>query len=161
MLKPLEQFICDTCGQVIETVKDGYLEWEHSSRIRKNFRIIHATWVSPLGQPKGCFELDAGTKGWGHATAALEDFLTDKGLGRLLEWLDPGPYLQPDYDGSTLESLREYAEFFKRLRLPYYEEARHHFAQAVSDGVIDDSGNPAVYSNPNYLKAVAEQYSEH
>ena len=53
MLKPLEQFICDECGQVINSPKEGYVEREsgtdaNGKMFARGFRIVHAAYASPL-----------------------------------------------------------------------------------------------------------------
>ncbi|MDH5468489.1 MAG: hypothetical protein OEY25_13820, partial [Candidatus Aminicenantes bacterium] len=47
MLEPLKQWICDSCGQVIKTPEDGYVEWlveseETSFSFQYGFKIIHS-----------------------------------------------------------------------------------------------------------------------
>ncbi len=42
-LEPLRQFVCDKCGEVIETVEDGWLEWfDNYETPAQGFRIVHS-----------------------------------------------------------------------------------------------------------------------
>jgi hypothetical protein len=50
-LKPLEQFICDYCGYVINSIEDGWVEWlteitEDGFR-EHGFKIVHHAPSSP------------------------------------------------------------------------------------------------------------------
>ena len=42
MLKPLEQWYCDVCGEVIERPRDGYVLWKQDDKLQVyDFTIIH------------------------------------------------------------------------------------------------------------------------
>jgi hypothetical protein len=55
-LKPLEEFLCDSCGEVIRTLAEGWLEWLEDPASLKDydFRIVHHSLSSPRG-PGGCY----------------------------------------------------------------------------------------------------------
>lgn len=49
-LKTKEQWLCDICGEIIESANDGMLEWdsymsEDGKVDAKNFRIVHGRWL--------------------------------------------------------------------------------------------------------------------
>ena len=51
MLEPLKQWVCDTCGEIINSSSEGYVEWltDDSSPLKSNgFRIVHQAYYSPL-----------------------------------------------------------------------------------------------------------------
>lgn len=158
MLKPLEQFICDTCGQVIDSPKNGFLEWitTHDPSQRMDFNIIHGKWASPLPGEGKCSQHE--TK-LGRSDHHLDEFIGIKALEYFLPWIDDGPWISEDYKGPQIHYLREISELLRRLTLPYYEEARLYFDKAIEDGVIDDPGNPHTYTSPSYLKTVVDRYS--
>ena len=52
-LKPLQQWLCDECGEVIEEPAHGYLEWlQDDSHKAYGFRIVHHAPRSPR-RPSG------------------------------------------------------------------------------------------------------------
>ena len=120
-LKPLEMWICDTCGEVIEKPDDGYVVWNYErqdgaiSNLRKDFRIIHQSRCNNdrINSP---------------ASSALVDFLGQAGLNKLLRFLSHGP-IRVHCDGATppqLADMDAFVDFFRRVQVPYYEEARCH-----------------------------------
>lgn len=157
MLKPLEQFICDTCGGVIEQ-SDVWVEWLNDADAGKvsSFRIVHQKTSSPLAGAEGCYQHG---HSYGRSDLALQSFLGSNGPAGLLRFIDRDP-LSENYDGPYCSDLREWAELTKRLMVPYYEEGRLHIGQAVEDGLLDEGGlSAALGSGP--LKEICERYSEH
>ncbi|HEY5534240.1 MAG TPA: hypothetical protein VIL99_04770 [Ignavibacteria bacterium] len=154
MFKPLEQFICDSCGQIIEKPKDGWFEWISSSDNSSNmpidseFRICHHNSNCQIhSRRRGCSDVH------------LSDFLGHTGIINLLSMLDPGPYHAPDYHGPSVNNFREFTEIARRLTIPHYEEARQWWSDATNDGYFDDINEIAIYQ-PSYLKAMIEHYSK-
>jgi hypothetical protein len=130
MLKPLQQWVCDRCQNVIESPEKGYVEWiDGDDELHRDYRIIHAG-----GQ---CHHhLHAA----GLSDSSLEDFVGPTGLVKLLSVLDVGAYHDPNFVGHLRikpANVRNYVETFRRLQLPYYEEARLYWDQATEDGVFD------------------------
>ena len=131
-LEPLEQWICDACGEVIETPGDGYLEWlsgdDHKAH---SFRIVHHAPKSPRKPGGDCY---AYTKASGRMDLDLDAHVGPSGLPHLLTFLDAGEYHQRDYQGPEVRNVREWVELFRRLQLPYYEEARLYWGRAREAG---------------------------
>ena len=152
MLKPLEEFICDSCGQIIKNIDDGWVEWEgrydetKNKLISKNFRICHhSIKCQKLANHPDCSDLP------------LREFTGEKAIVQTISFLDDGPYHVPSYKGPEAENLREFAEFQRRLILPYYEEARLFWNRAMSDGYFGDSNELSIYL-PKNLKIMIEHY---
>lgn len=126
-LKPLEQWYCDTCGKVIEDVKDGWLEWYYDYdgdmvlRSNKGYRIVH--------HDKRCMYNSSKmhNAGKGVSDMHLEDFTGPNGLANLLS----------DIELERCEDNKEIIEIIKRLHLPYYEEARKYHDKAEMSGFFD------------------------
>lgn len=76
----------------------------------------------------------------------------------LLHFIDIGPYHAPNYDGVSFENGREFTELFRRVQLPYYEEARRHWDKAKRDGFFDGSNEMWIYQ-PDVLKDVVKRYT--
>jgi len=126
MLKPLSQWICDVCSEVIEKPEDGYVIWrsEQSGEdfLNTDFKIIHR---------KKCDLKNH------QASTALSDYLGSDGLTTLLAFIDLGIALDPEmkstYPRESIKNLTEFLDFFRRLQTPYYEEARRYFKTARND----------------------------
>jgi len=151
MLKPLEQFICDTCNETITNVNEGWIEWERTSEkggdIVGNFRICHHT-------PK-CQTL---RKSINLQDLPLREVSGEKVHAFLYKFLDVGPYHQEKFEKHSIKDLREYVELMRRLTIPYYEEARQFWNKAMEDGYFGDSNEVYIYI-PENLKNMIKNYS--
>jgi hypothetical protein len=135
MLKSLEQWICDRCGQVIEEPNQGSVEWIDDSKTHKasGFKIVHQSSYAPHDNGE-CYHYSDHP---GRLEDRLEEFIGQNGMVMLLSFLDIGPYLEADYQGPRVKDMREFVEFTRRLTVPYYEEARLYWNQAEQDGLFD------------------------
>ena len=149
-LRPLEQWICDVCGEVIECPKDGYVQWHRNSNSEiDDFVIVHHHTASPKKHTRdGCYKYDSDSD--------LESFLGDHGKVELTALLDPGPNHLPKYT-TMVADIRKWIDFYKRLQLPYYEEARIYWDYASTDGYFGDSNEIYIYL-PENLKRMIDHY---
>lgn len=93
-LKPLQQWFCDTCGEVIEEAAHGWFEWLRDEDDKAYaFRICHHASHSPVrsaggNEPRGpsCYKYDRMRR----ADLPLEDMIGSKGMARMLAMLDVG-----------------------------------------------------------------------
>lgn len=119
-LEVKKQWFCDYCGEIIESEKDGMLEWdsfiseEGREFTAENFRIVHHRAV------KGCRPK--------HADDHLSDghlhwYTGSHGLSELLSF----PFTH------KLDTLK-FFKIIRRLHVDYYEEAIQYFPQALADG---------------------------
>ena len=143
-LKPLEQFYCDACGNLIESVPHGYVVYNTTDDgLDHDFQIIHQSKCDDRSRSKS---LD------------LASFLGVEGLVQLTSMLTPGPIImetqKPEYVG-TVQSFDEYVDFFRRLQIPYYEEARRRFSAPAVVQEHFDSNELYPYL-PKILKHIAE-----
>lgn len=158
MLKPLKQFICDTCGQVIEKPEDGWFEWiqvDHTQP-RHSFRIVHHKSASPRKHlEEGCYQ-------HGNARGRSDDHLhniLEHELIHLLYFLDVGPHHDPDAKDPGVQNMREFLEIFRRLTIPYYEEARQYASIAKKDGYFEQANELMVYTE-DFLRGLIEKYGD-
>jgi len=49
-----------------------------------------------------------------------------------------------------------FTELFRRLHIPYYEEARIYFDEARSDGFFEGHNEFTIYSQPNLINIIEE-----
>lgn len=78
-LKPLEEFICDVCGEIINSPKEGYVIWRSDrdhDRLQYDFKIIHQMI---------CDDRSCGN------SMPLKKFLGVDGLSYLLAFYSLGP----------------------------------------------------------------------
>ena len=157
MNKILKEFTCDYCERLIKDPSHGRVEWESETvgtpPHKKNggFKIVHHITHSPLDNENGCYHYQA--KG-----LALTMFLGPDQIHRILRFLDMGPIHEPVYSGPGIKDMREYVEFTRRLTIPYYEEARLYWDQAVVDGYFNGQNEIKVYQ-PDNLKRLIERYA--
>lgn len=163
MLTPLNQFICDHCGQVIEKPEEGFVEWEtrrDSSGIfiQSGFKIVHHYAYSPKkdSSDSGCYHHD---KSEFRSDNHLEYFLGEGKMAQLFYFLDFGEPFSADIR-TKVKDMREYVDFVKRLTIPYYEEARKYMAQAEQDGLYSDCSPTSLYT-PSKLKSIVQEYSQY
>jgi hypothetical protein len=153
MLKPLTQFYCDKCGVLIEDLDNASLEWLsyehpiHNRHFYKEFRICH--------NEIRCMKHAKTSKGEG---GRLSDYLDEHGYIQLLDRLDRGQEVDPEYHGLAIEDFREYVLLIKRLTIPHYEEARHYWQEALEDGFFD-SISKHKYFFQETLTALIRKYS--
>jgi hypothetical protein len=109
-----KEWICDVCGEKIETAERGYVIWK--SEIGKPFhswKIVH----------RGECDLDDHD-----CSNALVDFLGVEGLNVALSYLDVGPLATGGRGPrSSIPNLKEFVDFIRRVQIPYYDLARARF----------------------------------
>ncbi|MFL5345322.1 MAG: hypothetical protein ACJ8AT_11040 [Hyalangium sp.] len=136
-LEATTMWTCDTCGQKINSAKDGWVEWLHffpgpaSGPKGHGLRLVHNGGTSPRGL-SGC-QYGKGAKKPNEMVQdlQLEEFLGADGLMRLLELI---------YDQKV--PTEEVLEMIKRLHIPGYEEARLHFESAIAAGEFEPNTAP-------------------
>ncbi|MBZ9633058.1 hypothetical protein [Clostridium sp. FP1] len=151
ILQPLKQWVCDKCGEVIKCPEDGYVQWnrKNSDLEIDDFVIVHHKPASPMkNSRKACYIYDS--------DCDLKSFLGEKGIVELHGLLDPGQYHMPEYK-TRVTNIRNWSDFYKRLQLPYYEEARRYWNRAMNDGYFGDSNEIYIYL-PENLKRMIEHY---
>jgi hypothetical protein len=173
VLEPLKQWICDGCGEIIRSEREGWLEFlrdrspKPGAILTHGFRIVHHNSFAPR-RPAGLpadvpTPLEARCAAYqdriGVQDMHLRAYLGITGLADLLVRLDWGSFVDPDGEHSSEAPTREMVEIIRRLHVPYYEEARLHLAQAAEDGELDEPSNPFYVNNPDVLARIARHYS--
>ena len=155
LMNPLKQFVCDTCGQIIESPEEGWVEWvcEIDGRNARAFRICHHVAISPRCSPEGCY---LHGREAGRSDMHLDSFLENPMI-ELLRLLDVGPHHDPDFTGPRVANVREWTEFARRLSLPYYEQARLYWAIARVDGYFAGANEKYIYDS-GFLKGLIGRY---
>ncbi|MDV6373397.1 hypothetical protein [Deinococcus arenicola] len=151
-LKPLEQWICDSCGQIIEKPEDGWFELFRDADQRfVNFKIVHHSLASPLGEG-GCYSPDV--KGDMH----LSEVLGPDGLTYLLSFIDLGIHHGPEAKTELHpDHIREWTDAVRRLHTPHFEEGRFVISDAMSAGDVD--GHPLRPYTQKSLTRYIDEYN--
>lgn len=165
MLKPLEQFICDECGQVINSPKEGYVEWEsgtdaNGKMFARGFRIVHAAYASPLAHKstEGCYKY-----GRSHYRSDIDlEYFLKYAHQEMFSLLDLGFLHDKNKNiGCQISDFSEFVDFFKRLTIPYYEEARQYFQEAMADGEIYGDENEIYLFSEEKLEKIVQKYNRY
>jgi hypothetical protein len=157
LLRPLEQWICDHCGEIIESPEQGFLEWIRDENDKRyDFKIVHHAPYSPRRPSGHCYHHDDIS---GRQDLPLKHFVGGEGSAHLLSFLDVGPYHEEDYPGPRVRDIREFVELMRRLTIPYYEEARLYWGRAMDDGFFGGASEVAMYHTEN-MKIIVERYGE-
>lgn len=147
MDKPLTKWYCDVCGKKIEDAKEGYVIWKTSKELKSHsFKIIHQT---------KCALKDH------HASSSLENFLGENALVYLLSMLSIGPIKKSIGQGSYCDvaDIDEFVDFIRRVKTPFYEEARRNFGNPDLLDDYDDANEVLPYL-PDQLEKIVEKYGE-
>jgi hypothetical protein len=157
MLKPLENWFCDSCNQVIADPGDGWVEWFVDDAGKNfGFKILHTGVASPLCRA-GCYY-------YAHDRHTREGFLIDflgvRGLVQLYRFLDVGPYHSRNYKAPDIpiNEIRSFVEFWRRLTIPFYEEARLYWDVADGDGFFDGMNEILMYL-PETCEHIVKKYA--
>jgi hypothetical protein len=130
-----QTWICDTCGEPITSVRDGWVEWlSNRTRGGKGLRLVHHQPASPRGSCQYDSRGDAYGQGFTLNDLSLDQFLGPDGLTLLLSMLAEGELPK-----------EEVLEMTKRLHIPGYEHARRHFARAISEGAFEPNMPESYY----------------
>lgn len=145
MDKPFTKWYCDVCGGKIEDASQGYVIWKSTDNLKYHgFKIIHKAKCDLKDYP---------------ASAALKDFLGNKGLAYLLSKLSIGPIKEALGHGSHCQVTKtdEFVDFVRRVQTPFYEEARRNFENRDLIEDYSDSNEVSPYF-PDNLEKIIKSY---
>ena len=145
MLKPLKQWICDECQQVIEKPEDGYVFWKSNDEFRPHsFKIIHQ--IRCYNDKYDRYD----------NSLPVTELLGIDGMQWFLSMLSNG-VLRNNTGETNIRppvDLNSFVDFFRRLQTPNYEEARTKFRDPeVLE--YDDYGLVTPYRQENLKKIIS------
>ncbi|WP_157885542.1 hypothetical protein [Acetobacter ascendens] len=147
---PLTAWRCDKCGEAVNA-ENGWLEWESDEgNGPRNFHIVH--------NKNECF---FHTRSPSRRDHHLHYFLGTKGQQYLLKLLYPGTFFMSHFTRGDWDypNIPDFAEIFRRLHVPYYEEARIYFETAYSEGEMDGA-NESTITSSDFCKDIFSKYRE-
>lgn len=140
-LIPLQQWVCDHCGNVIQHAEQGYFEWKkNDEELNYGFRIVH---FKTCQYNERTFANDEHIQ-----DLQLEEFIGEVGLVRIFHLLQTRKF----------KDQNELIETLYRLQISYYEESRLYMNQALQDGFAEP-GDPRYYRFPENAQRIVERYS--
>ena len=150
------QWFCDVCGRVIESPNKGYVVWKYGNSYESEgyfkYKILHPRGLlDEYGERYGCDNDSSYCY-----SASLVDFVGDRGLAALLYILDSGLSYEFEYR-ERINNVGDFLELFRRIHMPYYEEARFYFKEAYMDGYFEGASQIWSYL-PSTLKNNIEKY---
>lgn len=140
---------CDTCGQPITAIEDGWVEWlsrplpgDEYKRHDHSLRLVHQRHASPRNNTeRACYHNE---DQWYQRDKSmvsdlpLSSFLGPDGLMILLEFASDRRF-----------ELDDLIEMIKRLHIPGYDQARNSFDAAIYDGAFEPNTKPGFYHQDN------------
>lgn len=148
--QPLTVWQCDKCRGAVDA-QNGWVEWEAGSDFGpRDFHIVH--------NDRHCYFHDASPF---RKDCHIQDFLGAKGAYNLQTLVQPAPFFVDNFAGGNwlAPDLRGFYELYRRLQVPYYEEARPYFREAYRDGEMDGA-NETTISSPVFCKKIYETYGK-
>lgn len=132
----MEKLTCDSCGQEIKNVQDGWVEWisfAERDKTGQGLRLVHKnSRNNSLCQYDQRAEYDK--HGGILSDNALEQFIGPDGLMRLLVMISENEL-----------SKAEVLEMIKRLHIPGYDQAKNYFDEAICNGYFEPNMPPRFY----------------
>lgn len=146
------QWICDTCGKIINQAKDGMLIWfrrneENSISICRDIQIVHHMSRSPLGGCNGCYpdqEMELRRDGSSICDTHLDQLTGLDGLVRLLAFIENNEF-----------SSHDISRIIMRIFVPGYEQARPYFDMAIQTGIVEQGWAQDFFSQSDLGRIVA------
>ena len=96
------------------------------------------------------------------ASAALERFLGFDGLAYLSSMISSGPIIERLSGKNQTQHVADspqFADFLRRVQIPYYEEARQYFGEEDLLEELRDSNESAPYRQESLL-AIVKKYGD-
>lgn len=143
MLKPLEQWYCDVCGEVIERPRDGYVLWKQDDKLQVyDFTIIHKGKCDQKNYP---------------CSMDVETFLGAEGFVYLTAFLSLGPIkVAAGSKWAKAFDMDEFVDFMRRMQTPYYEDARRLYDSEEMSERLGDANEVLPYL-PEYCEKFARE----
>jgi hypothetical protein len=119
-MAPLNEWLCDSCGEIIPGPDRGYLEWykKINSEEEAGFIIVHQPSQSCQYDDKKLYR-----EGKIERSLPLTSVVGPNGLVDLMFM----------FQDKRLEDKEELTEIIRRLHIPYYEQARQYWRNAKED----------------------------
>lgn len=130
---------CDTCGDLIDDPGRALvINRLTNDNVPHDFKIVHKNMDGRQCDP-------GANAGYIH-NLELDAYLGPRGVLRLLSLISPGPAISTSNFESYQVDREEFAELFRRVQIPMYEQARRHFATARGREILAGANAVSAYS---------------
>lgn len=138
-------WICDTCGESIDSIDRAYVVWKSSGTTDHSFRIIHQS---------DCDFDDSFS-----CSNPLRDYVGQEGLNRLLAFLSNGPIARRSerQPRPPIANIHEIVDFIRRCQIPNYDLARRLFTNQRLIQNFEDAGEYSPYQ-PDTLAQMLKDF---
>lgn len=143
---PLDSWACDGCGQQITNPLQGLLTWRQT----EDFRGYDSQLVHKNIEGRSC---DPGDRNGFTSSLEIEYVTGLEGQAWLLSLLSVGPLKRPD-NRPRVDDFDSFVDVFRRLQVPWYEEARPHFDDEETHHHLADANEVYPYV-PEVLERIA------
>lgn len=142
---PLTSWTCDSCGQDILDPQRGLLIWREEDLRGYDYRLVHKNIDG-----RHC---DPGSNEGFISNVEIDHFLGPEGQAALLSMLSVGPMMHGD-NQPRVKDFDAFVDIFRRLQVPWYEEAREHFDDELTQHYLGDANEIYPYI-PDVLERIA------
>ncbi|KOX14987.1 hypothetical protein ADK66_03025 [Micromonospora sp. NRRL B-16802] len=143
---PLKSWQCDRCPDLITDPDMALVVWRSENQKREGFLIVHK---SVDGR-----DCDPGSPAGYRESLELSNFLGGTGASMMLSWLSMGP-VRGVPDTNRVADLDEFVDLFRRVQVPWYEQARSRFQEEETQHWLSDANEYYPYL-PDTLQRTAE-----
>lgn len=141
---PLKIWYCDVCGDPITNPGEAIVTWKEDENHKAyDFKITHKNSYGKLCDDK-----------MRASSMELTWVLGNSGLVWLTSFMSRG-FLGNFKGGNSIKDWDNFTDFFRRVQLPYYEEARKYFDTDLTKHEMQDSNEVSPYSEDT-LKRIIE-----
>ncbi len=138
-IKLTTTWICDTCGETIEDVSHGFVEYlgcyNQGKHCGHGLRLVHHDPFGPNNGGDSCEYNRCRDDGMSVTNFNLHQFVGQQGLMDLLAMVAEGELPK-----------EEVLEVIKRLHIDGYEQARRYFDDAVANGAFEPNTLKGYYN---------------
>lgn len=141
---PLKIWYCDVCGDPITNPNEAIVTWKEDENYKAyDFKITHKNTNGRFCDDSRCAN-----------SMELIWVLGNSGLVLLTSFMSRG-FFGNFNGGNSIKDLDNFTDFFRRVQLPYYEEARKYFDTDLTKHEMQDSNEVSPYLE-DMLKRIIE-----
>jgi hypothetical protein len=140
----LTTWTCDTCRDPVTDPNMSLVVWRTVADKSIDFMIVHKGECDPQARSGFTHNLE------------LSSFLGADGATMLLSWLSLGPLRGSAADMPHVGNFDQYVDLFRRVQIPWYEEARTRFRDDDVQHWLGDANEYYPYM-PDVLQQVVDR----
>ena len=147
MDEPLTIWYCDICHEPIKDPSEGIIIWNDNNGKLSDFKIVHKNLYGKHRCDDGNYP----------SSMDLTEYLGTEGMVQLTSFLSTGA-IHHNRKCEEIEDIDNFIDLYRRLQLPYYEEARKYFTDERVQDIFCDSNEYAPYLQKS-LKRIINMFN--